>query len=136
MAGVALGIIISLIIGIAAGYMAGYRSGSDVTSARDAYFSAHAWLVASHLLYGNVSIGSLGIPRGIAFDSGSSDTVTSMTPRSANGQYHYQVYLYWYRSPYNVTIYYQDSLSSWQHCAASPGTTVVHSDPQSQNFSC
>ncbi len=131
-AGIVLGIIVSSIVGLTVGY----QIGASVTSARDAYFSAHAFLTAPLLLYGNVSIGNLGTPRGIAFTSGSSDPVTSMTPISGNGQYHYQVYLRWYQGSYNVTIYYQDSLGSWQYCAATPRTAAVHTVAQSQNFSC
>ncbi len=130
-AGVVIGIIVSSIVGLTVGYQIGVA----LTSFNYSYSAGHAWLLAPHLLYGNVSIGSLGVPRGIAFDNGHGGIVSSMTSMSGSGHYRYQVYLYW-TSQYNVTIYYQDSVSSWQYCAATPRTAAVITDPQPQNFSC
>src|SRR5947209_4434050 len=91
----------SLIIGLFAGYVVG----SAITGSNDAEATAHEYLLSPFLVLGNVSIGSLGIPRGITFDN--HVTIESSMLIFQQGFYNYQVHLYHFQS-YIVTIFYQD----------------------------
>ena len=126
--GMLIGILLSLIIVGTVGYFAG----SAITSSNDAYAHSHDSLFLPFLVSGNVSIGSLGIPRGMTFDD--NGNIQSSMVLSVNGSYHYQVYLYHFRT-YTVTIFYQDSQSNWQQCPSKPGT-FGPPGPETQNFSC
>jgi hypothetical protein len=128
------GIIFTLIVGIILGAVAG----SIITTVRDNQAHYHDALFLSLVVAGNVSIGSLGTPKGIAFDAHSGqDHQSSML--SGNGPYHYQVHLAHFQD-YGVTIFYQDSIHNWQQCPAQPRTfnltNIFGSQPETQNFSC
>jgi hypothetical protein len=125
-AGILIGIIVSLSLGYAAGFNAGVKNTLSNVDRRPPN-----WVYI--LVSGNVSIGSLGTPRALTFDS---PTYTSLSSAisTGNNQNHYQVYLFW-PAIYNVTIFYQDSSYKWQHCAASPGTFTPGST-QTQSFNC
>jgi hypothetical protein len=131
-------VIIALVVVTAAGLFVG----SYITAYNDASTRPHYY--APTLVYGNVSIGSLGIPKQIAFETPpsyngnfipGSNAINSTILMSGNGQYTYQVYLQW-PFEYSVTIFFQDSRGSWQYCAAIPGTVAPHGPPQAQNFGC
>ena len=127
-AGFMIAIVVSVSVGAIIGFEAGLRVANSNTAGRPP-----GWRYI--LVSGNVSIGSLGIPRTITFDSPTyGEHLSSMITTSASRSNQYQVYLVWPES-YNVTIYYQDSLNNWQHCAARSGIFVVGST-QSQNFEC
>ena len=127
-AGILIGIVVSLSVGGVIGYEAGVSVASSNTAGRPP-----GWRY--YLVSGNVSIGSLGTPRAITFNSPSYGEYLSsvISPGGANGN-HYRVYLLW-PEPYNVTIYYQDSRNNWQDCTAKPGILIVGST-QTQNFDC
>jgi len=118
----------SLIIGLFAGYVVG----SAITGSNDAEATAHEYLLSPFLVLWNVSIGSLGIPRGITFDN--HITIESTMLIFQQGFYNYQVHLYHFQS-YIVTIFYQDSIGNWQRCPSKLGT-FSPPGPETQDFSC
>jgi hypothetical protein len=118
----------ALIIGV----FVGYGVGSAIAGSNYAEAQGHQRLAYPFPVSGNVSIGSLGVPRGITFDSGglfASSMVTSL-----NGSPHYQVWLSYFQS-YVVTIFYQDSVGNWQQCM-SKQSPFGGGGPITQNFFC
>jgi hypothetical protein len=127
-AGILIGIIFSLSIGAIVGFQAGVRFGNSNTAGRPP-----GWRYI--LVSGSVNIDSLGTPRAITFDSPTyGEYLSSVISTSGGVGNHYRVYLVW-PDPYNVTIYYQDSLNNWQDCSAKPGMFIPGST-QTQNFEC
>jgi len=127
-----LEVLIGILLSLTVGGVTGYFVGSTITSSNDAYAHSHDALFLPFLVSGNVSIGSLGIPRGMTFDD--NGNAQSSMVLLVNGSYHYQVYLFHFRS-YVVTIFYQDSQSNWQQCPSKTGT-FGPPGPETQNFSC
>jgi hypothetical protein len=124
------GILIAVVISLALGYAAGFNAGVNNTL-YNVDRRPPNW--RNFLVDGNVSIGSLGTPRTITFDSQSYGNLSSAIS-SSNNQYHYQVYLLW-PANYDVTIFYQDSSFKWQHCPGNPRPFAPGS-VQTQNFNC
>ena len=123
-----IGIIVSLSLGAVAGYEAGVKVANN-----NALRAPPGWRYV--LVSGNVSIGSLGTPRSITFNStGYRDFLSSAISTLGGKVNQYRVYLLW-PEPYNVTIYYQDPMDNWRDCAPKSGIFMVGST-QSQNFDC
>src|SRR5437667_11299704 len=122
-------VIFSLVIGL----VAGYGAGTVVTGSNDAYARAHESLTSSFLVSGNVTIGSLEIPRGISFASNGNPESSMVL--SGDGSYHYDVYLQHFTT-YSVTIFYQDSLGNWRQCLSKDGNFHPIGSGISDNFSC
>jgi hypothetical protein len=122
-------ILIAMAVSVSLGYTLGFNAG--VKSTPTNVGRPPNW--RNILISGIVSIGSLGTPRTITFDSPGYGNLSSAIS-SINNQNQYRVYLLW-PAVYNVTIFYQDSSSQWQHCPANPRTFAPGSELP-QNFNC
>ena len=127
------GIVTAVIVSLVIGLVAGYGAGTVVTGSNDAYARAHESLTSSFLVSGNVTIGSLEIPRGISFASNGNPESSMVL--SGDGSYHYDVYLQHFTT-YSVTIFYQDSLGNWRQCLSKDGNFHPIGSGISDNFSC
>src|SRR5438046_9503215 len=86
-----LEVLIGILLSLTVGGVTGYFVGSTITSSYDAYAHCHDALFLPFLVSGNVSIGSLGIPRGMTFDD--IGNAQSSVVMFVNGFCHYQVFL-------------------------------------------